>query len=130
MIKDDYLERRLEHWAEWCLKQSDHGLGYPKRSLEARMQEGYGFFEKTYKRNGHIPVNPAAEEVESSISELAQYQATLAKVLRLEYTQKGTQASKAHIMQTSVSHFKHLLNLAKAWLAGRLTISDNKRFCP
>jgi hypothetical protein len=120
----DYLDQRLIEWADWYLRQNDHGLGYPKKSIEARLMELGGFL---IKMTGHYypPSHTNAEEIEDYIRELAKQNRILADTLRSAYLGIGTGRQKAKRMQLSYTQFKVYLGMAKQWLAGRFSVGKH-----
>ena len=67
--------------------------------------------------------NPDAEEIEKQICILAKQTKMLADALRVYYLTVGTMEQKAKKINTSYTQLKVHLNMAKQWLAGRLTQS-------
>lgn len=122
MDMTDYIESRLIEWAEWYLRDDDHGLGFPKKSIEAHLMELGGLLIKT---TGYYypPSHANAEEIEAYIRELAQQNRMLAETLRSAYLWIGTGKQKAKRMRVSYTQFKVYLGMAKQWLAGRLSIT-------
>lgn len=89
-----YVEERLNQWADWYSRGNYYGLGYPSCSIEYRlMTEGY------VARNNHgqrsIPVNEEAEEVEKLIREMAKQNSNMALALRCHYFTRGGFRTKA-----------------------------------
>jgi len=123
---NETLEERLEKWGNWCVREEDNGLGYPSRSLDAIVLEEAGVLEK---RRGHraIPINPNVDEIESMVRELSKRDPILAKALREKYVGRGTLKARANNLGISYSTFKIYVELAKYWLAGRLSISERSR---
>jgi len=116
-----YVERRLEEWADWYLRYNDFGLGYPKKSLEARLMETGGYLVKT---TGPVypPENVEAEEIEGLVAEIARQTPKLAQALRAQYFDRGTLPFKARKIGVSRTQFKVYVDMGKQWLAGRLSI--------
>ena len=80
----DYVEQRLEEWADWYCRRDDHGLGYPKQSIEAELMALGGLMIKMtgdYSPLGHAN----AEEIEFHIHALAKQNRVLADTLRSAY---------------------------------------------
>ena len=119
-ITDEYLEDRLDEWADWSLRIEDNGLGYPRRTIEARLRdEGGVLISGTGCRP--LPVHEKAEEMERFIVELYKHKDVLGKALRTQYLEVGTVKYKAKKANTSLSQFKVYVKMAKTWLAGRLS---------
>lgn len=115
-----YVEYRLEEWAHWYSRGCYMGLGYPNQSTIAALKEYQGVMIKT---QGIKPIatNEQAEEIEDLMKELALQNKRLTDVLRQNYFGVGTAAYKAEQVGLSYAHFKVQLDMAKQWLAGRLT---------
>jgi hypothetical protein len=114
-----YLEERLYQWADWYSRGNFYGLGYPSCSMEYRMMT-----EGVVARNSRpkpLPSNEAAEEIEKLVKEMTEYNQTMANALRCQYFLPGSLRSKATKLDISHSHFKHYVDMAHQWLAGRLT---------
>lgn len=114
-----YLEIRLEQWASWYLRGNFYGLGYSHCALEYRL-----LWEGNIQRNnGPRPLasNKAAEEIEELVKQMAEYNSTMAKALRCQYFVSGTLRTRSARLQMSHSHFKHCVDMAHQWLAGRLS---------
>lgn len=118
---NDYVESRLEEWAEWYLKHGDFGLGYPWRSIEGRMIDNGGIIIRGIAPE--VLCNTEAEEIEHMVQELYRQDEFLARVLREQYFGKGTAKNKSARLKTSYENFKIHLKMAKHWLAGRLSAS-------
>lgn len=124
---NEYIDCRLDEWANWYLQYGDFGLGYPRRSIEGRlMDEGGVLIKSTASRD--LLCNAEAEEIEKMVLELNQQNSRLAKVLRENYFGFGTCKSKAERLAMSYSSFKTHLDMAKQWLAGRLSTSYQQSF--
>lgn len=116
----DYVEHRLEEWAHWYSRGCYMGLGYPNKSTVAALQEYQGMVIKTQGIKS-MPINEQAEEIEDLMKELTLQNKRLTDVLRQNYLGVGTAADKAKQVGLSYAHFKVQLDMAKQWLAGRLT---------
>ena len=124
MISDEYLEHRLEEWADWVVRIDTNCMGYPRKTLEARLRDeggvlisGTGFYCP--------PGNERAEEIERFVGDLYQQNKLLAIALRVYYLdEKSTLGHKAKKAGVSLAQYKIYLNMAKMWLAGRLSGSQ------
>jgi len=114
-----YLERRLQAWADWYSRGCGFGLGYPAKNLMAILQETGGLL---IKPTGQIPLpmNAAAEEIEKLVGELAQRYCSLAECLREYYLGEGTMRQKAKRQEMSYAQFKICVDKAKVWLDAKL----------
>lgn len=116
----ELLEQRLQIWADWYAKYSDGGLGYPKRSIEARLREEGGVL---IRGSGLRlpPSNSTAEVIEKHVQELAQQNLELATALRCHYFSCGALRKKAETLGISHTQLKLLVTMAKHWLLGRMS---------
>jgi hypothetical protein len=114
-----YLEERLYQWADWYSRGNFYGLGYPSCSMEYRMMTEGAVVRNTGPKQ--LPSNEAAEEMESLVKEMAEHNKTMADALRCQYFLPGSLRSKAAKLDISHSHFKHYVDMAHQWLAGRLS---------
>jgi hypothetical protein len=114
-----YLEKRLNQWAEWTLLYNDFGLGYPKKSMEAKLADTGGIWGRMGIRRG-IPSNPNAEAMERCILELDKNYPRLAIIIRIQYLAKGTPNEKAKELNLSHTRYYSYLNSAKYWIDGYL----------
>lgn len=119
-----YLENRLHQWAEWYSRKEDNGLGFPSESNEYKMQT-YGNVPRGTPGPKPLPVHPAAQEVEETISMMAtknsqteQYAAAL-RHYYLEGRENKRKAAK--IMCVSEAQFYIFFNGALCWLDGWFT---------
>ena len=114
------IEKRLNVWADWIMRQNDWGLGYPKQSIEAHLMK-YGNIVIQQSNQPVLMSNPDAEEIENEISVLAKQTQILADALRVYYLTIGTMEQKAKKLNVSHAQLRIYLNMAKQWLAGRLS---------
>ena len=114
-----YLERRLNQWAEWILQGNDFGLGYPKKTIEAKMADTGGIWKKL-STDRAIPSNPNAEAMEHFIRELEKNYPFLAMILRMQYLAQGSPNEKAKKLKLSHTRYYSYLSSAKYWLDGYL----------
>ena len=114
-----YVEMRLEQWADWYSRGNLFGLGYPSVSIEYRLiHEGI-----VYREFGPKPIqrHEAAEEMESLVKEMAAQNENMALALRCQYFSHGSLRKKAKQLALSHTQFKYYLDMARQWLAGRLS---------
>ncbi len=116
-----YVEHRLEEWADWFSRGCDLGLGYPKQSTVAWLKENVGILTKA-QGSKPLATHEQAEEMERLIVELALQNPRLARALRQQYLNNNNARQKARNMGLSYAHFKVQVDMAKQWLAGRLSI--------
>jgi len=114
-----YVERRLQVWADWYSHGCGFGLGYPSKNLMANLQEMGGLLIKSSGETS-LPVNACAEEIEKLVGELAQRYRSLAECLREYYLGEGTMRQKAKRQEMSYAQFKICVDKAKVWLDAKL----------
>lgn len=114
----NYLETRLHQWAEWYSKKDLQALGYPSTSHE------YHFLRVGVVTKNHepqpLPYNEEAEEIEAFVREMAEQTPNIASALRYHYFTTGSLRVKAKKLHMSHTQFKHFIDMAHYWLAGRL----------
>lgn len=116
----DYVHYRLDQWADWYLRGNQYGLGYPKKNIMARLIDEGGILIKGTSH--HSPsTNVQAEEIEMIVKSLAKQSQKLAEALRVQYFEQGTVPFKAKRMGLSYTQFKVHVDMAKQWVAGRLS---------
>ena len=119
-ISARYLDGRLDEWADWSMLPYDNGLGYPKKTIEARLHEQGGvLISGTGAR--HEPTNERAEEIEFLLLELHKHDQRLSMSLRTYYLGDGLIQHKAKKAGFSYSQFKVFVDMGRAWMAGRLS---------
>jgi antitermination protein Q len=115
-----YVERRLEEWGHWYSRGNLHGLGYPPCSIEYRlMHEGIVRTQPAGHRA--MPVNERAEEVEKLVQEMSLQNSSMALALRDYYFNYYSLRKQARAGGISHTQLKHLLDMAKQWVVGRLS---------
>lgn len=117
-----YVEERLQQWAEWYSRGNLFGLGYPPCSLEYRlMTEGV-----VVKSTGPRPIacNEEAEEIERFVREIAKQNNKIALALRCQYFgYMGRRKSREHaeLLRMSYARFRVYVAMGRQWVAGRLS---------
>jgi hypothetical protein len=115
----EYIEQRLDEWAEWFTLYYENELGYPSQSLTYRlMTEGY--ISKSTTPNA-VFVNEDAEEIESLVSEMAKQNHIMALSLHIHYLVHGSVRAKAKKFSIARNKLMIYVEMAKQWLAGRLS---------
>lgn len=120
MSINDYVNYRLDQWADWYLRNGGFGLGYPKKSVEGKLIDNGGVLIKS---TPYLACNASAEEIEHLVVELTKQNERLAQVLREQYFGLGTMPRKAKRLGFSYAYFRTQLDMAKQWMAGRLSIT-------
>ena len=119
-LSDAYLEDRLTEWADWIVRYNAYGVGYPSKTIEARLRDEGGVL---ISGTGQFypPTNPRAEEIEQCIKALNEQIPKLAKAVRAYYLEPGLIKHRARKAGCSYSQFRVLVDMAKVWLKGRLS---------
>jgi hypothetical protein len=115
----EYIEQRLNEWAEWFSLYYENELGYPSQSLIYRLMiEGC-----IYKSNSpnSVFVNESAEEIEALISEMAKQNQMMALSLHIHYLAIGSVRAKAAKFGIKRNKLVNYVEMAKQWLVGRLS---------
>jgi hypothetical protein len=121
-----YVDQRLDQWAAWYSSGNSYGLGYPRRSMEhVLMTEGIVSRSNTPK---FLPCNEDAEEIEALVVEMAKQNKKMALILRYYYFEPGALRIKAENFSANYSSiswkkFKDYVDMARQWMAGRLSAS-------
>ena len=124
-----YLEKRLDHWAQWVLKGNQNGQGYPsKSSLYDWMKMGGVVVQAQSKPP--LPCDDDAEEIERCVMEMAKQRPRIALALRMQYLTSGTIQQKSKTTHLSSAQFKINLQMAKQWLAGWFSARFVRRIGP
>lgn len=122
-----YVEYRLQQWADWYGRGNLYGLGYPPCSTEYRlMTEG-----NVVRTLGAKPIasNEQAEEIEALVIKMSEQNHIMAIVLRCHYFNgKSVRKNTAQLtdlgMNISYSYYKYTLEMGKQWLAGYLSAQN------
>jgi hypothetical protein len=118
---DDYLELRLNEWGEWLRIGNSLGIGYPRQSILALIQEGK-IITKNKKFRSIIETHENAEEIEKLVSEMAQYKLYMAQALRSYYLDSLSLRSGAKKLGISHTQYNLYVQMAKQWLVGRMSL--------
>jgi len=116
---DDYLESRLEDWAEWLRGGNFVGIGYPRQSTLELIRKGM-IIGANQACPPVIQVNENAEEMEKYICEMAEFKPIMAKALRMLYLDNISTKSHAKKLNMPRSQFYLQVQMSKQWLLGRL----------
>ena len=122
--KDDdfmnYVQQRLEHWAQWFTRGNYYGLGYKLIKLIEYVLMTVGIIVKSTLPKP-LPCDEEAEEIEALIKTMCKQNEYLANTLRHYYLTNGSLREKAARLNISHVHFKYCVDMAHQWLAGRLS---------
>jgi len=112
----DYVEFRLQEWAEWFSRGNFYGIGYPSSTIEYRlMTEALIFQQKGHKS---LHCHHDAEEIESLVCEIRHQNNKMALALRYHYFNYHDYKSTLLISRTQ---FQNYLGMGRQWIAGRLS---------
>jgi len=115
-----YVEFRLNNWARWASYNNPlNTLDYADQSIIHQLSKNGGYVAKA--QGAYVePENPKAEELDNIISEMGFYQKNLAGVIRVQYTETGSQKEKSQKVGISPAQYKINLKMAKSWISGKL----------
>lgn len=127
----NYVEYRLQQWADWYTRGNLYGIGYPSTSTEYRlMTEG-----NIVRNPGAMlaPTHDGAEEMEMLVKKMAEQNRLMALVIRCHYFHPDSFRTNSNYLkkmgvEISYNHFKHYVEMAKQWLIGYLSSKQNKFF--
>ena len=123
-----YLEKRLDHWAEWILKGNQHGQGYPSKSILYDWMKMGGVVVQAQNKPP-LPCDEDAEEIEYCVIAMYKQNPRIATALRLKYLSRSTTHQKARDLHSSDTQFKAYVQMAKQWLAGWLSARIERPRC-
>jgi len=115
---DDYLEERLEEWAEWLRGGNFVGIGYPRQSTLELIRKGM-IIGANQACPPVIQVNENAEEMEKYICQMGEYKPIMAQALRMYYLNRLSFRSSSKKLNISYMQFSIYIQMAKQWLIGR-----------
>jgi hypothetical protein len=121
-----YVERRLDHWADWFKSSNHYGLGFHSEKIEYILMTVGMMIKSTDVKP--LPSDEEAEEIEVLVTEMARHNSKMADALRIHYFDRKKARDRSPAMQISASQFRNYVSMAKQWLAGRLSACErNKR---
>ena len=112
-----YLEKRLDHWAQWVLKGTRNNQGYPSKSILYDWMKRGGVVIQAQNKPP-LPCDDDAEEIEYCVMQMARQRPRIALALRIQYLTQGTIRQKAKTTHLSFAQFKMDVQMAKQWLTG------------
>ncbi|WP_347251573.1 hypothetical protein [Legionella sp.] len=115
-----YINSRLEEWADWARLGANLGIGYPRCAIEYRMMTE-GHVMRRYSGLTPMPTHPSAEEVEQLVREMAALNRKMSEVITHYYLHPGGIREQARKLGMSHALFEMHLNTARWWFAGRLS---------
>ena len=118
----NYIERRLEHWAEWHSTGNYYGVGFHSETIEYVLMT-VGIMVKSTGIKP-LPCDEDAEEIEMLISEMSVQNNELANALRIQYLYNGSTRTKSKEFRIPRPHLTRLTDMARQWLAGRLSATN------
>ena len=123
-----YIDKRLDHWAEWVLKGNWSGQGYPIKSILYDFMN-LGCVLPKAKGRLPLPYDEDAEEMERCVMQMAKQKPKIAFSLRIQYLTQGTIQQKSKYTHSSLSKFKMDVQMAKQWLTGWFSANFAKSIC-
>lgn len=115
----EYVDERLQQWAEWYSRDNLFGLGYPSCSIEYRLMTEGVIVKTTGPKS--LPSNEEAEEIELLVNEIAKQNERIALALRCQYFGHRRSRERAKSLGVSYAQFRIYVDLGRQWLAGRLS---------
>ncbi|MDX2165089.1 MAG: antiterminator Q family protein [Gammaproteobacteria bacterium] len=116
---DDYLDYRLQEWAEWLNTGNFLNIGYQRESSIAMFMDG-----KSINRNSRffktVDTNESAQEMEKLVTEMARYKPAMANALRMYYLERLSFRESAKKLKISYTQYNMYVQTAKSWLAGKI----------
>jgi hypothetical protein len=116
---DIFLDLRLRNWALFCERILVGGLGFPKKSVIAKIAE-YGVRVSVPASSRVLldcDMNDEIKEIDDAVQDLSSYKSILAKVIMLRYMCSGNLKDELQRQNMSHSTYKKNLALAKAFIA-------------
>ena len=121
--KDDdfmhYVEQRLEHWARWYSSGNYYGLGFHSETIEYVLMTVGVMIKSTGLKP--LPYDEGAEEIEALVTEMTKHNEKMAIMLRIHYFGNGLVSERAEKLGVSYGRFRVYVDMARQWLAGRLS---------
>jgi hypothetical protein len=114
-----YVERRLTQWSKWYSSGNYYGLGFHSESIEYVLMTVGIMIKSTGPKPA--PCNEKAEEIEMLVTEMACQNKKIAMALRSQYFGRGMLTERAKRLGVSYPQFKIYVDMARQWLAGRLS---------
>lgn len=109
------VDARLREWGKWVIKCITDGLGYPTQSTMVTAMQGS---KSTAPRYPHD--NSYAEEVHELVLAMARRHPDWEVVLKLEYTEPGTQIEKSSSIGLSRTKYNSILDKVKSYIEAGL----------
>jgi hypothetical protein len=107
------VERRLQHWGRWLLKNLTNGLGYPSQATVVTAMQG-----SPATAHAPLPDDPEAEEVNDGIKKLEADKKFWADVLKQHYTRDldKTADDVAKSMELPDRTYRYYLNMGRKYV--------------
>lgn len=118
------LDDWLYHWAAWCRRYEDHGLGYPNRTQEYELHRMGGVLIRGEGGPKPIPMDQDAKDADDALQGLRRAKENHWFVIRAHYYEEGglTNRAKAGIASRLMGRpitdktYKRILEEARMWL--------------
>jgi hypothetical protein len=107
------IEKRLQHWGRWLLKNLTNGLGYPSQATVVTALQG-----SPATATAHTPDDPDAEEVNRGIKKLEMDHKRWAEVLNKHYTRELDMNADAiaKAMELPERTYRYYLNMGRKYI--------------
>jgi hypothetical protein len=121
----NYVEKRLHHWARWYSQGNFNGLGFPSENIAYVLMTVGALIKSTGAKP--LPCDEEAEEIETLVTEMAKHNINMASALRVNYFTRKKARARSDVIDASPAQFKIYIQMAKQWLAGRLSATYSPR---
>jgi hypothetical protein len=115
----NYVEQRLEHWAHWFSSDNHYGMGFHSHTIEYILMTVGVMIKSTGIKP--LSCDEEAEEIEHLVNEMCKQNFKMAMALRIQYFCKRKSRERVRELDISASKFRILVEMAKQWIAGRLS---------
>ncbi|MEO8964505.1 MAG: hypothetical protein ABI370_07530 [Gammaproteobacteria bacterium] len=115
----NYVEKRLDHWAQWYSTGNYYGLGFHSETIEYVLMTVGVLIKSTSIKP--TPCDEEAEEIEALIIEMAKHNIKMAMALKIQYLSKRKARDRSAELNVCATKFRIYVDMAKQWLAGRLS---------
>lgn len=107
------VEKRLQHWGRWLLKNLTNGLGYPSQATVVTAMQGSPATAST-----PLPDDPDAEQVNDAVKKLETDKRFWADVIKKHYTRELDQTADdvAKEMQIPARTYRYYLNMGRKYI--------------
>jgi hypothetical protein len=108
----------------WYVRNDNASLGFPNHCASYRLMTYGNVIQSSSQSN--LSYNEEAEEIENFIREMREYHKQMAQALRIQYVSNKSYKERAIEMKISYAQFKIFVEMARQWVAGRLSADIQK----